>query len=32
VIITKGDLETQGSTNALKLVRVGDMAGSQIES
>ncbi len=25
VIITKGDLEVQGSTNALKLVRVGDM-------
>lgn len=25
VIITKGDLEAQGSTNALKLVRVGDM-------
>jgi pyruvate kinase len=25
VIITKGDLEIQGSTNALKLVRVGDL-------
>ncbi len=25
VIITKGDLEVQGSTNALKLVRVGDL-------
>jgi pyruvate kinase len=25
VIITKGDLEVQGSTNALKLIRVGDM-------
>lgn len=25
VIITKGDLEVKGSTNALKLVRVGDM-------
>jgi pyruvate kinase len=25
VIITKGDLEAQGSTNALKLVQVGDM-------
>jgi len=25
VIITKGDLEKEGSTNALKLVRVGDM-------
>lgn len=25
VIITKGDLETQGSTNGLKLVRVGEM-------
>ncbi|MDF1589585.1 MAG: pyruvate kinase [Gammaproteobacteria bacterium] len=25
VIITKGDLEAQGSTNAMKLVRVGDM-------
>lgn len=25
VVITKGDLEAQGSTNALKLVRVGDM-------
>jgi len=25
VIITKGDLEMEGSTNALKLVRVGDM-------
>ncbi len=25
VIITKGDLEVQGSTNSLKLVRVGDM-------
>lgn len=25
VIITKGDLEVQGSTNALKLVRVGEM-------
>lgn len=25
VMITKGDLEVQGSTNALKLVRVGDM-------
>jgi pyruvate kinase len=25
VIITKGDLETAGSTNAMKLVRVGDM-------
>ena len=25
VIITKGDLEAEGSTNALKLVRVGDM-------
>jgi pyruvate kinase len=26
VIITKGDLEIQGSTNAMKIVRVGDMA------
>ena len=25
VIITKGDLEEQGSTSALKLIRVGDM-------
>ncbi|HEC75538.1 MAG TPA: pyruvate kinase, partial [Methylophaga aminisulfidivorans] len=25
VIITKGDLETQGSTNALKIVTVGNM-------
>jgi pyruvate kinase len=32
VIITKGDLEIQGSTNALKLVQVGDMVGPQIES
>lgn len=29
VIITKGDLEVQGSTNALKLVRVGDMVQPQ---
>jgi pyruvate kinase len=26
VIITKGDLEIQGSTNAMKIVKVGDMA------
>lgn len=32
VIITKGDLEIQGSTNALKLVQVGDMVDPQIES
>jgi len=32
VIITKGDLEAQGSTNALKLVQVGDMVDPQIES
>jgi len=30
VIITKGDLEVQGSTNALKLVRVGDMVEPQM--
>jgi pyruvate kinase len=30
VIITKGDLEVQGSTNALKLVRVGDMVEPRI--
>jgi len=29
VIITKGDLEVQGSTNSLKLVRVGDMVKPQ---
>jgi len=29
VIITKGDLEVQGSTNSLKLVRVGDMVQPQ---
>jgi len=26
VIITKGDLEIQGSTNTMKIVKVGDMA------
>lgn len=31
VIITKGDLEAQGSTNALKLVRVGDMVAPRID-
>lgn len=31
VIITKGDLEVQGSTNALKLVRVGDMVEPKIK-
>jgi len=31
VIITKGDLEVQGSTNALKLVRVGDMVTPRIK-
>jgi pyruvate kinase len=31
VIITKGDLEIQGSTNALKLVQVGDMVDPQVE-
>ena len=30
VIITKGDLEVQGSTNALKLVRVGEMVESRV--
>ena len=30
VIITKGDLEVQGSTNALKLVQVGNMVQPQI--
>jgi len=30
VIITKGDLEAQGSTNALKLVRVGDLVEPQV--
>jgi pyruvate kinase len=30
VIITKGDLEIEGSTNALKLVRVGDMVEPQM--
>lgn len=30
VIITKGDLEVEGSTNALKLVRVGDMVEPQM--
>ncbi len=30
VMITKGDLEVQGSTNALKLVRVGDMVEPRI--
>jgi pyruvate kinase len=30
VIITKGDLEVQGSTNALKLVRVGDLVEPKI--
>lgn len=31
VIITKGDLEVKGSTNALKLVRVGDMVAPRID-
>ena len=31
VIITKGDVEVQGSTNALKLVRVGDMVEPKIK-
>jgi pyruvate kinase len=30
VIITKGDLEVKGSTNALKLVRVGDMVQNKL--
>ena len=32
VIITKGDLEVQGSTNSLKLVRVGDMVDPKIRT
>lgn len=32
VVITKGDLEVQGSTNTLKLVRVGDLVEPQIDS
>ncbi len=31
VIITKGDLEVQGSTNALKLVRVGELVDPKIK-
>lgn len=31
VLITKGDIEVQGSTNALKLVRVGEMVDPKVE-